>query len=151
LANVGNSWLPIAEALCKRFEGLHLQPYLCPAGVATIGYGSTYYIDGRKVTLKDSAITKQEAERMLRWLLLNEYGPAVDKLCPGLDGFKKAAAIVDFAFNLGIGRLRGSTLRRRINAGDFEAAKVEIMKWNKAGGRVLRGLTLRRIAERDLL
>ena len=87
---------------------------------------------------------------MLRWMLLYEYGPAVDKLCPGLTG-KRKAAIVDFAFNLGTGRLRGSTLRRRINAGDYEAAKVEIMKWNKAGGRVLRGLTLRRIAERDLL
>jgi lysozyme len=148
---VENNWLQIAEALCKRFEGLYLRPYSCPAGVATVGYGATYYLDGRKVTLKDSAITKQEAERMLRWLLLNEYGPAVDKLCPGLTGHKKAAAIVDFAFNLGIGRLRGSTLRRRINAGDFEAAKIEIMKWNKAGGRVLRGLTLRRIAERDLL
>lgn len=151
MENAKNSWLAIAEALCKRFEGLHLSPYLCPAGVATIGYGSTYYLDGRKVTLKDGPITKAEAERMLRWLLLNEYGPAVDRLCPGLRGHAKAAAVVDFAFNLGIGRLQGSTLRRRINAADFDAAKVEIMKWNKAGGRVLRGLTLRRIAERDLL
>lgn len=145
-----SNWLPIAEALCKRFEGLHLHPYLCPAGVATIGYGSTYYLDGRKVSLKDAAITRAEAERMLRWLLVNEYGPAVDRLCPGLRGQAKAA-VVDFAFNLGVGRLQASTLRRRINAGDFEAAKVEIMKWNKAGGRVLRGLTLRRIAERNLL
>lgn len=71
-------------------------------------------------------------------------------LCPALAG-DNLCAIADFAYNLGLARLKASTLRRRINVGDFEAAKIELRKWVNAGGRKLPGLVLRREAECLLL
>lgn len=141
----------VAAALCRRFEGLYLHPYLCPAGVPTIGVGCTYYEDGRAVKLTDPAITKERAEALLLWMVETVYLPAVLKLCPNLRDSDKLAAIIDFAFNLGTGRLKASTLRKRVNAEDWEGAAVEVMKWIKGGGRVLRGLVLRREAEKALL
>jgi Phage lysozyme len=72
---------------------------------------------------------------------------------PGLinETAERLAAIIDFAFNLGAGNLKASTLRRKINAGDWHEVPAQLMRWNKAGGRVLRGLTLRRQAEADLI
>lgn len=139
----------IAAILCRRFEGLVLHPYLCAAGVPSIGYGATYYEDGRSVTLKDPPISKERAEALLLWMIRTVYLPAVLKLCR-IDTAERLAALIDFTFNLGTGRLKASTLRKRVNAGDWAAAKVEIMKWTKGGGRVLRGLVLRREAERKL-
>lgn len=141
----------IAAALCRRFEGCYLTPYLCPAGVPTIGYGATSYESGQKVTLRDPAITKARAEQLLIWSINNQYLPAVLKLCPGVTDPNRLAALIDFAFNLGAGNLRASTLRRCVNAGDWVGAKVQIRRWNKAGGRVLRGLTIRREAEAVML
>lgn len=141
----------IAAALCRRFEGLYLRPYLCPAGVPTIGYGATYYEDGRKVTLSDPPITRERAEALLLWMVRTEYLPAVVRLCPGIDSPERVAALIDFTFNLGAGSLRASTLRRKVNAGDWDSAKVELLKWVRSGGRVLRGLVLRRQAESELL
>lgn len=150
--------LTLAEALCKRFEGFRARPYLCPAGVATIGYGSTYYPDGRKVTLQDAHITEPQARALLVAELLHQYAPAVIRLCPGLlplalleQNWRKLNAIVDFAYNLGAGRLQTSTLRRKINAQDWPGARAELMRWTRGGGRVLPGLVLRRQAEVDLL
>lgn len=137
--------------MIKRFEGLHLKPYLCPAGVATVGFGSTYYLDGRPVTLKDPPITKPTAEIMLLELVKTVYLPAVVKLCPSIDNPDRLAALIDFAFNLGSGNLKASTLRKRVNTGDWDAAGIEIMKWTKAGGKVLKGLVRRREAEKALL
>lgn len=141
----------IAAALARRFEGLYLTPYLCPAGVPTIGYGATYYQDGRIVTLKDEAITREQAEELLLWMIKTKYLPAVLILCPGIDTPERLAAIIDFTFNLGSGRLRGSTLRRRINAKDWDAVPTELMKWTIGGGRVLRGLVIRRRMEAGLI
>lgn len=141
----------LAAALARRFEGLYLTPYLCPAGVPTIGYGATYYEDGTRVTLLDAPITRERADALLLWMVRTQYLPVVMQLCPGLNSPERAAAIIDFAFNLGNGNLRASTLRRRINAQDWEGARVELMKWVRAGGRVLNGLVARRAAERDLL
>lgn len=142
----------VASGISKRYEGLFLVPYLCPAGVPTTGYGATYYENGRRVTLKDPPITKERAEQLLIHEITKTFLPAVIKLCPGLLAKPEAlGAIVDFAFNLGANNLKVSTLRKKINAGDWEAARIEIMRWNKAGGRVLRGLTLRRGTERDYL
>jgi lysozyme len=141
----------VAAALARRFEGFYSLPYLCPAAVPTIGYGATHYEDGTPVTLKDPAITKERAEALLLWTVRNIYLPAVLKLCPGIDTPERLAAIIDFAFNLGAGRLKASTLRRKVNSDDWEAAKVELMKWVKGGGKVLRGLLLRRKAECDLI
>ncbi len=139
--------LAIAAALCRRFEGLYLRPYLCPAGVPTIGYGATFYEDGTRVTLKDPAITRERAEALLLWHLLNVYLPAVATLCPEVDDAERLAALIDFTFNLGAGNLRASTLRRKVNAGQWDEVPDQLMRWNKAGGQVLRGLTLRREAE----
>lgn len=143
--------LAMAEALCKRFEGLHLRPYLCPAGVPTIGFGATFYEDGRRVMMTDPPITKARAEQLLRWHIRREFLPAVMSLCPGAETPEQVAALTDFAFNLGTGALKTSTLRRKVNAGLWPEVPTQLMRWNKAGGRVLRGLTRRRQAEVDLL
>ena len=137
----------IAFALCIRFEGVYLTPYLCPAGVGTIGVGATYYEDGTAVTLLDPAITRERAEALLLWMVRTRYLPAVLRLCPGVDNPKRLAALIDFAFNLGAGALKSSTLRRKVNAGAWDEVPAELRKWVKAAGRVLRGLFLRREAE----
>lgn len=144
----------IAAELCKRFEGFRSKPYLCPAGVPTIGYGSTYYTGGAKVTMNDAPVSEPQARAMLMHELLHSYAPAVTRLCPGLlvfaaaqNDWRRLNAIVDFAYNLGAGRLQTSTLRRRINAGDWQGAQEELMKWTRGGGKVLPGLVLRRKAE----
>lgn len=139
--------IEIAAALCRRFEGCYLRPYLCPAGVPTIGYGATYYEDGRRVALTDVSVSKEYAEVLLLWHIENVYLPAVIRLCPNIDDPERMAAIIDFTFNLGAGNLRNSTLRKRILQEDWEAVPTELRKWVKAGGKTLRGLVLRREAE----
>lgn len=143
--------LRIAVPLIVRFEGVRLRPYACPAGVVTIGAGSTRYLDGRAVQLTDTPITREHAMVLLKESLGCTYLPGVLRLCPGLDTPQRAAAILSFAYNLGLGALKASTLRKRINAGRWSDAKEELKKWNKAGGRVLRGLVLRREAEASYL
>lgn len=141
--------ISIAAVLCVRFEGYYSHPYLCPAGVPTIGYGATHYLDGRRVKMTDPPISKEAAYRLLLLMIERTYLPAVLKVCPRLinESAEMLAAIIDWTFNLGAGNLRASTMAKRINAGAWDAVPAEIMKWNKAGGRVLRGLTLRREAE----
>ena len=142
----------IARSLCLAFEGMYLKPYLCPAGIPTIGVGSTRYENGVRVTLADPPITRERALELLMWELRSGCLPSVLKLCPGLSkwGPGAVAAIVDFTYNLGSGNLAGSTLRRRINANDSEGAKAELNKWVKGGGKVLPGLVKRRKAEAAL-
>ncbi|MFM7012649.1 MAG: lysozyme [Betaproteobacteria bacterium] len=145
--------LDIAVELCRTFEGFRSKPYLCPAGVPTIGYGSTYYADGRKVTLADQAISEPDARSLLMHELERVYAPGVKRLCPGLwtiavmGSAGKFNAIVDFAYNLGLGRLQTSTLRRKANAGDWRGCAEELDKWVMGGGKRLPGLVLRRAAE----
>lgn len=146
-----NEALPLILALCRQFEGLYLKPYLCSANVPTIGYGATFYENGTKVTLRDPAITKERAEQLLRWHVSTYFLPAVLRLCPGADTPGRIAALCDFAFNVGLGNLRNSTLRKKVNAGEWDAVPEQFRRWNKAGGRVLRGLTRRREAEIQLL
>lgn len=130
--------------LIRRFEGLRLKAYFCPAGVLTCGYGST----GPDIK-PDTAWTKEQAEaRMMADAA--RFTVATDKLCPGLPDPARAAA-ADFAFNLGATRLAGSTLRRKLNARDWPGARQELAKWVRGGGRVLPGLVARRAAEAALL
>jgi lysozyme len=144
--------LELAAELCKRFEGFRSKPYLCPANVATIGYGSTYYADKRKVTLEDPPMTQEEANKLLIIELEHTYLPGVLRNCPILaTDVKKCNAIVDFVYNLGIGRLQTSTLKRKINAQEWEQAQEQLMLWTKGGGKVLPGLLKRRQAECSLL
>jgi lysozyme len=140
----------VTAALCRRFEGFRAKPYLCPAGVPTIGYGATAYLDGRPVRLADPPLSREAAERLLLGHILRVYLPGTQALCPGLQG-KALAAITDFAFNLGLTRLKASTLRRRLLAGDLAGAAGELRRWVRGGGRVLPGLVLRREAEAQLL
>jgi lysozyme len=140
--------LDIAASLCKQYEGFRSKPYLCPAGVATIGYGSTYYSDGRKVTLQDPPMDEPAASALLMYELQHTYLPGTLRNCPILaTDERRLNAVVDFCYNLGIGRLQTSTLKRKINAQDWEGAKEELKKWNKGGGKVLAGLDKRRKSE----
>ena len=144
--------LELAAELCRRFEGYRAKPYLCPANVATIGYGSTYYADGRKVTLEDPPMDEPTARALLMIELEHTYLPGVLRNCPGLiTDVRKCNAIVDFCYNLGTGRLQTSTLKRKINANDWEGAKEQLMLWTRGGGKVLPGLLKRRTAECALL
>ena len=144
--------LELAASLCKQFEGFRSKPYLCPANVATIGYGSTYYADGRKVTLQDSPIDEPTASALLMHELEHTYLHGVLRNCPILmTDERKCNAIVDFCYNLGTGRLQTSTLKWKINAKDWEGAKEQLKLWNKGGGKVLSGLKKRRDAECLLL
>lgn len=130
--------------LIRRFEGCHLKPYICPAGVWTCGWGST----GPDV-FPGRAWTQEYADQRLEHDAL-KFARGTLLACPALSG-TALCAIADFAYNLGLGALRGSTLRKRVNAGDMEAAKVELARWVRGGGRVLPGLVIRRAAEAALL
>jgi len=150
--------LDLAKELCKRFEGFSAKPYLCPAGVWTIGYGSTYYQSGDRVTQHDPEVTREYAEQLLMNELVHTYAPGAIRACPVLlalavkdRDWGKLNAIVDFCYNLGVGRLQTSTLRRKINAQEWEAAKEQLMLWTRGGGKVLRGLVIRRQAECALM
>lgn len=143
--------LDIAIALIERFEGFRASPYLCPANVWTIGFGSTTYADGKRVTRNDPPMTKETARALVLHDLEKTFLPGVLRLCPKIrNDEKKLNAIVDFAYNVGLGNLERSTLRRRIDAEDWEACKVELRKWVRGGGKVLPGLIARREAECEL-
>jgi len=135
--------------LIKQFEGFSSTPYLCPAGVWTIGYGTTRYPDGRKVSQHDKPITEAEATKLLADTLVdNETG--VLSLIEADLMQHEFDALVSFAYNLGLQNLKTSTLRKRINEGDYIAAAREFDKWVKAKGKVLPGLVSRRKAEQAM-
>ena len=147
-----NEALNLAAGLCRKFEGLRLTPYLCPAGIPTIGYGSTRYADGRAVTLQDRPITAAQAEDLLLLTLRRDYLAGVLKASPSLSDHPKAlAAALDFAYNLGVRSYADSTLCKRINAQDWAGARAELGKWVRGGGKVLPGLVARRAAEAKLM
>jgi lysozyme len=135
--------------LIKEKEGLRLKPYLCSAKVATIGYGSTMYADGRKVTLKDAAITESQALELLA-NTLGKYEKAVNDYVKVTLTQNEFDALVSFTYNLGSGNLLSSTLLKKLNAGDKAGAANQFEVWNKAGGKVLQGLVTRRAAEKAL-
>jgi lysozyme len=144
------SALEIACEIAKEYEGFRSKPYRCPAGVWTIGYGTTRYPNGIKVTKYDLPISKEQAEGYL----IDEMEHSQDKAlfyCPilAIDD-NKLAAITDFVYNLGPGRLQASTLRRKINQQDWVAAKKELLKWVYADGKILLGLVKRRTVEASL-
>ena len=144
--------LELAAELCRKYEGYRAKPYLCPANVATIGYGSPYYADGKKVTLQDPPMDEPTARALLLVELEHTYLPGVLRNCPILiTDERKCNSIVDWAYNCGVGRLQTSTLKRKINANDWEGAKEQLMLWTKGGGKVLPGLLKRRTAECALL
>jgi lysozyme len=144
--------IAVAAAICRKFEGLYLKPYLCPANIPTIGYGTTMYENDIKVTLADPSITKERAEQLLAWELNQKLKQVVTR-CPNLPelGPKATGAVLDFTYNLGVGAFGSSMLRRKLLAGDVENAKIELTKWVRGGGKVLPGLVKRRALEAALL
>ena len=141
-----------AVKLIKEFEGFKSQPYLCPAGIPTIGYGSTYYKDGRKVTLKDQPISEKDASALLEQIVTKDILPQVTRICPVLEKNNNALnAVIDFCYNMGVGKFKSSTLAIMINAEDWPKAKEQLMRWVHSDGEVLSGLVRRRTAEAALL
>ena len=143
-----------AVYLAKRFEGFHrvpkhdagrAYPYICPAGYWTIGYG--HLCDP-----KHPPINEAEAEVYLVHDLQTAL-TATLRYCPVLanEPEGRLAAIVDFTFNLGAGRLQTSTLRLRVNQRDWHGAMAQLRRWVYGGGQVLPGLVARREAEIDLM
>lgn len=143
-----------AVDLAKRFEGFHrvpkadpdrAYPYICPAGFWTIGFGHV-------CDPKHPPITDAEAEVYLARDLQTALAATL-RYCPVLttEPEGRLAAIVDFTFNLGAGRLQTSTLRRRVNQRDWPAVAAELGRWIRGGGRSLPGLVVRRAAEANLL
>lgn len=126
--------------LIKRFEGCRLMPYICPAGVWTCGWGST----GPDV-YPGKAWTQEYADRRMEQDAL-KFAKGTIVLCPRLRG-NELNAIADFAYNLGLGNLRASTLRKRILSGDYGDVPNQLKRWVYGGGRKLPGLVLRRAAE----
>jgi lysozyme len=142
---------PIPEAaveLIKRWEGFRQQAYLCPAGVWTVGYGTTRWPGGRPVKAGDTA-TMHEAEKALRHDL-RRFAAAVDRLITVPLAEHERAALISWTYNVGEGALERSTLRRLLNAGDRGGAADEFARWNHAGRSVLSGLTRRRAEEEAL-
>lgn len=136
--------------LIKEFEGLRLKPYLCSANVPTIGYGNTFYEDGTKVKLTDKPITESRAIELLQFILIN-FEKHVDSYCRDDINQNQFDALVCFAYNVGTGALKSSTLLRKVNANPNDPTiRNEFLKWTKAGGKQLSGLVRRRTAEANL-
>lgn len=129
--------------LVKHFEGLYLKAYLCPANVWTIGYGHT------KNVKPGDVINEKKAEELLRQDM-DRFETGVTRLVKVPLKQRQFDALVSFSFNVGLGALRRSTLLSKLNKGNYKAAADEFKRWNKGGGKVLRGLVRRRKAERDL-
>ena len=130
----------------KKYEGLFLKSYLCPAGVATIGYGSTMWTDNKKVELGQK-ITLEGAEKLLMWELENKA-----KVLEGLNlNQNQYDSLLSFIYNCGIGAFKRSTLLKKIKVNPNEPTiRNEFMKWVNKGSSFEKGLTRRRKAEADL-
>ena len=135
--------------ICE-FEGLSLNPYLCPAKIVTIGYGNTFYSDGSKVKITDPPISKYIAFEMFK-NIADDFAKKVSKLITSPLNQNQFNAVVSFSYNCGISNLKSSTLLKKINANHFDPTiKDEFLKWNKANGKVLKGLTKRRELESEI-
>ena len=147
------SILQPALVLIKFYEGMGdgsdepgLQPYECPAGCPTLGWGSIYGVDGTRVTMSHSTISKKQATDLMMRDILPAYD-AVARLTNVPLSDNQAAALVDFVYNLGAGSYRASTLRAVINRDDYDAVPAQFRRWVFGGGKKLLGLIRRREAE----
>ena len=129
------------------FEGCKLTAYKCPAGVWTIGYGATTYVDGSKVQ-KGDKITQKDADEMLR-MMLEKFRADTARVVPATLPAGAVDALTSFAYNCGLSALQRSTLLKKIknNPLDLKGIKAEFLKWNKSNGKELAGLTNRRLKE----
>ena len=132
-------------AIVKEFEGLRLKAYKCPAAVWTIGYGHTSAA-GNPIVTPELVITNDEADQILERDMV-QYEDGVRKFVKVELTQNQFDALVDFAYNAGVGALQKSTLLKKVNAGKFDEVPAEFMKWTKGGGKELPGLVRRRRAE----
>ena len=133
--------------LIKKYEGFESKPYLCPAQKPTIGYGATHYGNGVKVTMSDKPIDEEHASCLLI-NMITEYENSVKMLVQKPINQNQFDALVSFTYNLGAANLSKSTLLKKINANPKDKTiKDEFLKWNKAKGKELTGLTRRRNEE----
>jgi lysozyme len=130
--------------LIKSFEGCELTAYQDSVGVWTLGWGHT------KGVQKGDTCTQQQADDWLAGEIATEYAPGVWQAVTVPLTDNQFAALVSFAYNLGVGALKGSTLLKKLNARDYTGAADEFLKWNRANKKPLAGLTRRRKAEREL-
>jgi len=130
-------------------EGFVPTPYRCPAGIASIGYGSTILSDGSRVKMDSPPVTKDEAKALLRRHLDHVESDILRVVRVALNQ-NEFSALCSFVYNLGISRLISSTLKMRLNRNERLGAANEFPKWRWANGRILRGLVIRREAERQL-
>lgn len=137
----------VGKSLIKSHEGFRAEAYVCPAGVVTIGYGTTT-INGNSVTL-GTKITTDEADQFLEEDL-KIFEDAVNNLVRVNLNQNQFDALVSFVYNVGVGNFKKSTLLKKLNAGDYLNASSEFLKWNRGGGKVLKGLSNRRKAEQQL-
>jgi len=135
--------------IVKSFEGISLEPYLCPANVWTVGHGATVGSDGRRIDPDMEPITEAEAEALLIRDLESSEG-WVRRLIKTSLSENQFSALVSFTFNVGAGALQRSTLRMKLNRGEYQGAADEFPKWKFANKRILAGLVRRRAAERAL-
>jgi lysozyme len=133
-----------ALQIIKQFEGFRAEAYLDPVGIWTIGYGDTGTVQA------GDTITEPEAAAKVESRLLNSFYPALTRAVKTPLTNNQTCALLCFTYNLGTGQLVSSTLLKKLNAGDYAGAADEFSRWNKAGGKVLPGLTARRAAERQL-
>ena len=135
--------------IIKTFEGFRSSPYLCAAGVVTVGFGTTRGSDGRPIRMDMEPVTKDVGLQ----LLLNDLAKverSVGRLIKiGLNS-NEFSSLCSFCYNVGSGNLQMSTLRSKLNRGDRDGAADEFPKWRRAGGRILAGLVRRREMERQL-
>ena len=135
--------------ICE-FEGFSATPYLCPAKLATIGYGNTFYKDGKKVTMVDPPITRAEAFDMFKDIADN-FAKKVSKCVTQPLTQNSFNSLVSFAYNVGVANFMRSTLLKKVNANHNDPAiRTEFLKWDKVGTKKLAGLTKRRIYEADI-
>lgn len=135
--------------LITEFEGFSSKPYLCPAKLATIGYGNTFYKDGRKVTVVDKPITKAEAFDMFK-NIADKFAKRVSTLVTQPLTQNQFNSLVSFAYNVGVANFMNSTLLKKVNNNRLDhSIRDEFLKWDKVGTKKLAGLTKRRIYEAD--
>lgn len=135
--------------LIKEFEGFSANAYLCPAKIPTIGYGNTFWEDGRKVRIGEQ-ISKSKALELLEFVANKDFA---DKIFPFIEvsiSQNQFDAMVSLAYNIGVGAFSNSTLLKRVNVKDFLGAGNEFLKWDKSNGKPLLGLTRRRQREKEL-
>ena len=141
--------------LIQEFESFENAPYLDSARVWTIGYGSTYYPNGKPVTGRDKPITREYAETIQRNVIATDFEPVINELlereiASGFITQNMYDAIISLAYNIGVNGFKKSSVLRLLKQGDKENAGNAFLLWNKAGGKVLKGLVNRRKKEREL-